>query len=76
MLVSEVLKVLLGLCRRVTALLAHVRLLTSLLVAVAVGDVVHLLAVRLQRTALRERLLTQVALVGADTCKTKQAVAK
>ena len=76
MLVSEVLKVLLGLCRRVTAFLTHVRLLASLLVAVAVGDVVHLLAVRLQRAALRERLFTQVALVGADTCKTKPTVDK
>ena len=76
MLVSQVFEVLLGLRRRVPTLLAHVRLLASLLVAVAVGDVVHLLAVRLQRAALRERLFTQVALVGADTCKTKPTVDK
>lgn len=52
-----------GLASRVTALLTNVHLSASLLVGVLMLHAVHLEAVRLQRTALREALLAQVALV-------------
>lgn len=51
------------LVRRVAALLAHIHLRAPLLVRVLVLHAVHLQAVRLQRTPLRERLLAQIALV-------------
>lgn len=38
----------------------------TLLVGILVLDAVHFEAVRLQRAALRERLLTEIAFVGAD----------
>lgn len=38
----------------------------TLFVGILVLDAVHFQAVRLQRTALRERLLTEIAFVGAD----------
>ena len=64
--VLEVDVVALGVSGGVAALLTHVHLAPALLVGVLMGLAVHLQAVRLQGAALRERLLAQVALVGAD----------
>lgn len=55
-------------CRRVAALLAHVQLVASLLVGVLQGDAVDLLHVGLQRAALGEGLVAEVALVWTDAC--------
>lgn len=55
-------------CRCVAALLAHVQLVASLLVGVLQGDAVDLLHVRLQRAALGEGLVAEVALVWTDAC--------
>lgn len=52
--------------RRVAALLAHVELVAPLLVGVLQRHAVDLLHVGLQGAALREGLVAQRALVGAD----------
>lgn len=54
--------------RRVAALLAHVQLVAALLVGVLQCDAVDLLHVRLQRAALRESLVAEVALVRTHSC--------
>ena len=52
---------------RVSALLAHVDLVSALLVCELELAAVHLATVRLQRTALRERLATLLTLVRTNS---------
>lgn len=60
--------------RGVAAVLADVEFVATLLVAKVEGDAVQFARVRLQRAALREALLTVLALVRSDawTIKSKQ----
>lgn len=57
---------------RVAAVLAHVQLVPPLLVGVLLLHAVDLLQVRLQRAALREGLVANLALVRTNACSGKR----
>lgn len=69
---SHVEEVLIRAARGVTAILTHKDLGASLAVGVLLVDAVNLPHVRLQRATLGEGLLTQLTLVGTDTCSRGQ----
>lgn len=61
------------LCRaRVAAVLAHVQLVPPLLVGILLLHAMDLLQVRLQRAALRESLVANLALVRTNACSRKR----
>lgn len=57
---------------RVATVLTHVQLVPPLLVGVLLLHAVDLLQVRLQRAALREGLVANLALVRANPCSEKR----